>query len=280
MFLKSVQLIELTLMLTSISSKWIGYQRVLEQMKMNRFEVKSSTLGKRAASREMKYQVSKGLNDTQSEVRNLFKKLSSWKEESQRELSDIINGCTYNINKGIKDLVEEVCDLKTQLSLKTEECNDLLETVDKLNGEIRHMSDGFKAQPTPKPEGNHIRNSQENDAHEVEMEDKDGQDTDNLEGNIEDPDNQQQSILMDPWNDQLQHSNDDTLNECTNEYVDDLGSNDDGELREQEKRSVKQIGINPIPNPGIKEAMEAYLTKNYCHNQDITFTEANRQKEQ
>ena len=243
---------------------------------MNKFEVKSPTLGKRAASREMQYKVSKGLNDTEGEVRNFFKKLSSWKEESQRELSDIVNDF-FNINMGIKDLIDEVCDLKTQLSLKTEECNDLLVTVDKLKGEIRHLSDGFKAQPTSKPEGNHIQNSQENDAHEVEMEDNYGQDTDKLDGNIDDPDNQQQSILMDPWNDQLQHSNDDTLNECTNENVDDPGCND-GELREQEKRGVK-IVMKPIPNPGIKEAMEAYLTKNYCQNQDITFTEANRQKE-
>ena len=289
-------------------------------MTMNKFAVKSSAMGNRATSREIKYQVSKGLDDTQSEVRDLFKKLTSFKEESQRQLSDIINGCTYNISEGIKNLVEEVCDLKTQLSLTAKERDDLLETVDKLNGEIRHMSDEFIAQPPPELEGNHIRNYLEDDDPEVEMEDKDGQGADNPrtlggsggkskglhtkepiyltlrekrmaklskknsksdqrdnvdEGNIKDPAHQQQSILMDPWKDQ--YANDNTLNECTTEDVDDPGCND-GELREQEKRGVR-TGLKPIPNPGIKEAMEDYLSKNYCHNQDITSTEANRQKE-
>ena len=296
---------------------------------MNRFEVKAS------ASKEMKYQLSNGVNDTQIEVRNLLKKISSWKEESQRQLSDIIDGCTYNINRGVKDLVEKVGDLKTQLSLKTKECDDLQETVDKLNGEIRHMSDNFIAKSLPatehrslksvrltkgnhinklngqkrrksdvliagesllksnrSPRENHIQNPPEDEGLEVEMEDNDMQEIDNPtirtenisqsdhadEGDMEDPAHQQQSILMDPWNGQMQHSNDNTLSEIINEKLDDPGCHE-VELREQERRGVR-TGMNPIPNPGIKEAMEAYLAKNYYHNQDITFTEAKRQKEQ
>ena len=321
------------------------------------FEVKSSALGNKAASRAMENQ---GPNDTQDEVKSLIKKLSFWKEESQRELSDIISGCTYKISEGIKDLVEEVSHLKTRLSLKTKECDDLLGTVDKLNGEIRQMQMGdirFIAKSPSKRKGKHIWNTSTNDAQEAEMEDSDvleiEQPRDIARGDLADEGDieehqvpQRQSILMDPWNDQQQHSSGNTLNGD----IDDPGSNDEQGVRagmkpihqtkeerkrwnqeqrakagnkrrsnpgEKEamtyyqaktnnqyedvtfteaKREMEQsysdfmksekcksmqakAGMKPIPNTGIKEAMEEYLAKNYSENQDITFTEAKRQKE-
>ena len=75
----------------------------------------------------------------QSEVRHLLEKLSSWREESNRQFSNIIDSHTQNINKGVNDLAEEVCDLRTKLAIITKERNDLLENVGKLSGENRQL---------------------------------------------------------------------------------------------------------------------------------------------
>ena len=56
--------------------------------------------------------MSKGQNECQSGVRDLFRKLSSWKEESHKKFFDIINSQRCKINKSIKDLVEVVTDLQ------------------------------------------------------------------------------------------------------------------------------------------------------------------------
>ena len=78
--------------------------------------------------------------DSQIEVRNLFDKLRSWREESQKEFSSIIINHSSSINKGVNSLVEEVCDLKAKLSILTTERNDLLETVDNLRGEVQGLA--------------------------------------------------------------------------------------------------------------------------------------------
>ena len=75
----------------------------------------------------------------QSEVRHLLEKLSSWREESNRQFSNIIDSHTQNIDKGVNDLAEEVCDLRTKLTIITKERNDLLENVGKLSGENRQL---------------------------------------------------------------------------------------------------------------------------------------------
>ena len=77
--------------------------------------------------------------DSQTEVRYLFNKLNSWREISQREFSSIINSHSKSISKGVNELIEEVCDLKTKLSIITEERNDLLDKVDNLSGEINQL---------------------------------------------------------------------------------------------------------------------------------------------
>ena len=75
----------------------------------------------------------------QSEVRHLFKELESWRDESQRQFSNIINCHSESINKAINDLVEEVGDLQAKLSTTTHERNDLMETVKNLSGGIRQL---------------------------------------------------------------------------------------------------------------------------------------------
>ena len=66
-------------------------------------------------------------------------KLSSWRKESQRELSNIINSYNISINKGVNDLVQEVCDLKSELSTVKVEKNYLLETVNNLSSENQKL---------------------------------------------------------------------------------------------------------------------------------------------
>ena len=67
--------------------------------------------------------------ECQSEVKYLLEKLSSWKEETNKQLSNIINSHTSNINKSVNDLADEVCNLQTKLSIITKERDDLLGNV-------------------------------------------------------------------------------------------------------------------------------------------------------
>ena len=90
--------------------------------------------------------------DGRSEAKDLFMKLNSWKEESQREFStfmfntyaefsNIISSQSPIIDQGIDNLLEEVSDLKAQLSIMTQERNDLNETVENLSCRNRKLSD-------------------------------------------------------------------------------------------------------------------------------------------
>ena len=89
--------------------------------------------GKRSSARSKREQ-------TQSEIKEVFDKLSSWREQSHNEFSEIMNAHSSSISKGINDLVEEVCDLRVELSVLKKEKSVLIETVDNLNGEIRQLS--------------------------------------------------------------------------------------------------------------------------------------------
>ena len=77
--------------------------------------------------------------DHQIEVRNFFNNLSSWREVSQRHFSNIIESHSNTISEAINDLVEEVSDLKAQLSVITKERNDLVKTVDSVNIEKKQL---------------------------------------------------------------------------------------------------------------------------------------------
>ena len=76
----------------------------------------------------------------QREAKEVFEKLRSWREQSQHQLSDIINSYSDRISRGIRDLVEKVGEQQTELLVIRKERDVLLETVDNLNIEIRHLS--------------------------------------------------------------------------------------------------------------------------------------------
>ena len=88
--------------------------------------------------------------ECQSQVNDLFTKLNNWKVQSQREFSNflfdtfaqfssIIDSQSTEIGQGIGRLVEEINDLKAQLSKMTQERNDLRETVGDLSGRNRNL---------------------------------------------------------------------------------------------------------------------------------------------
>ena len=92
---------------------------------------------------------SKNQRACQNETRDLFKKLMSWREESNQQLYKIINSHSRNIDNGIQDLVEEVGGLKAELSDMREEKTVLLQTVDDLHNEIRQLNVKLQALPEP-----------------------------------------------------------------------------------------------------------------------------------
>ena len=73
-------------------------------------------------------------------MRDLLKKLSTWREESLQHLSNLVS-YGNSINKAIEELIEEVCDLKDQLFISTKDRNELIETVNDLKCENRHLDD-------------------------------------------------------------------------------------------------------------------------------------------
>ena len=87
--------------------------------------------------------VNESERDLQMEVNDLFKNINSWRDESQRQLSIIIDSHTNSINRAIKNVVEEVCEIKSQhsqVSAIVKERDDLQETVNNLKGYIEHLS--------------------------------------------------------------------------------------------------------------------------------------------
>ena len=90
-------------------------------------------------------EIKHGYNDYQLEASSFFKKLSSWREESNRQFSHIINSHSCLIIEGINDLVEKNSVLQAELSIIKQEKNGLITTVDNLNEEIRLLK--TKIQP-------------------------------------------------------------------------------------------------------------------------------------
>ena len=92
--------------------------------------------------------------DTQTELRDLFEKLSSWRKESQREFLNIMNFHGIRINKSINDMVKEVGSLQNKLSAITKERNDLLVIVN-FSGE-NGQQNGKSPNPQFLPESEEI----------------------------------------------------------------------------------------------------------------------------
>ena len=94
-----------------------------------------------------------GRTDCHVDAKDLLAKLSSLKEQSYKQFSDIIDCYSISISDGIRDLTDEVSDLQSELSLMRKEKSVLLETVDNLNGEIRQLNARLQslAQPVEEP---------------------------------------------------------------------------------------------------------------------------------
>ena len=116
--------------------------------------------------------------DSQSEIGHFFQKLSIWRDESHKEFSNIITFHSSSISKGINDLVEEVSDLKAELSIITKERNDLLETVHNLSSDIRKRSVELpNPQTLPEPEEMHSNDVPEAISPILEVEEESEQNT-------------------------------------------------------------------------------------------------------
>ena len=87
-----------------------------------------------------KINMSKGKKDGQSQVRHLIEKLTSWRDESHIQMSNIISSHSGSIDKGFDDVVEEFSELQAQVSILRKERYVLLETIHNMNGEMRQMS--------------------------------------------------------------------------------------------------------------------------------------------
>jgi len=109
-----------------------------------------------------------GQRSSQNEVHDLFEKLISWRDESHKEFSSIINSHNSTVKKGINDLVKEVSNLQDELSVIRKERNVLLETVENLNGEIRHLSTKSK-KPSQDIEFDHNHDLKQKDCSNTEF---------------------------------------------------------------------------------------------------------------
>ena len=129
--------------------------------------------------------------DSQSEIGHFLQKLSKWRDESNKEFSNILTFHSSSINKGINDLVEEVSDLKVELSLIKKERNDLLETVHNLSNDIRKGSAELPIQQ-PMPETEEMYSNDIPEAisciPDVEVDNKQNIEVSNINSETNDPD--------------------------------------------------------------------------------------------
>ena len=102
-----------------------------------------------SAKRSLTVSMSNGKINCLGEADDLFEKLTSWREESHQQISNIINSHNSSIRNGIHNMAEEICGLQAKLSVMEKERTVLLETVDHLNGEIRQLNAKFQSQPKP-----------------------------------------------------------------------------------------------------------------------------------
>ena len=120
-----------------------------------------------------------------NDVRNLIKQVNFWREESQKELLKIIDFHNITINKSITDLVEEVCDLQTQLSDTQKERDALRQTVEALKCDIIKLGTEFTA-PVNGLLGKEICNPGERDAYGLQDDESIQDKTDYKEEELDD----------------------------------------------------------------------------------------------
>ena len=80
----------------------------------------------------LQHEVKKRQKEDADELKQMFKKLSSWMDDSLGQLLDSINDNTQSIDKRLNVLTEEVGTLENKLSYITKERDDLLNIVNNL----------------------------------------------------------------------------------------------------------------------------------------------------
>ena len=131
-------------------------------------------------------QISKRQNVCKNEVRNLFEQLNLWRKESQREFTKIIDLYTITINKSINNLVEEVCDLQTQLSDTEKERDGLRETVETLSCDIGKLSAKLPVSDTlPQAQEISIQDNQDDDSISITVDDPVGRERPTVGGRMD-----------------------------------------------------------------------------------------------
>ena len=68
-------------------------------------------------------------SDGQIDIGDMFDQLVDWRNESNRQFSDILEFHRIGISKGMNILVKEVFDLRAELSVIREEKGVLIQTV-------------------------------------------------------------------------------------------------------------------------------------------------------
>ena len=84
--------------------------------------------------------MTKGQKECLTEVKNFMERLNMWREESQRQLSNIFSSHSKSIDTSFSELAKEFGDLEAHVSELKKERNVLLDTINNLNGEIRSLT--------------------------------------------------------------------------------------------------------------------------------------------
>ena len=192
--------------------------------------------------------------DYQSEVGRFCEKLRIWREESQKELSNIIQYHSSRINWGINELVVEVNDLKVELAVITKERNHLLETV-------HNQGNDIKQEPLPEHEEIQPKDTQKafRPSPEVEHNVKHKVEICTISSEIGDPDDMTSNESED-----LSNVNDTKRNDIDNEenhrQVETVGRNE-----------KEEIPPKSTPNKSLQN--ESKHSKNNVHDYDHDYPE-------
>ena len=198
----------------------------------------------------------KGHKDCKRAAMNMFEKLSSWRKESNRQFSNIINSHSSLINEGINELVEENCGLKAELKVMKNERSGLLQTVDNLKDEVRQLN--TKLRPFPEPKGHLDQDVQEDNGSDVDILEPKVQDLRRHHVSSESKDHEMIGDHVEVSDQQIdEHSKcpsnyGDTMNELNNDLAtEDVDSNEDeddpAERREPEQDETMRAKRKELP---------------------------------
>ena len=78
-------------------------------------------------------------DDCPSQVLDIIKELSVWKDESHKQMSIIMSSHSSIVNKGFNDIGLEFSNLQAKVTTLTKERSVLLNTIQNLNNQITQM---------------------------------------------------------------------------------------------------------------------------------------------